>query len=307
MVGEGLLVGGRVPRVWKSVAIVLRHRRLGDADRIVTLLTPGRGKVDVVAKGLLRSKSKLAGHLEPLTQCEVVLAHGRSMDLVTQAQTVEPFVGLHGSLELLSSAMYLLELADRFTVEHGDAGDVYELLDVGLQRLARGDGVQLVTRGFELGLLAATGFRPELERCVVTGEAVAADEAWWSVSGGGVVSAAGLPRHAEAVRIDGRVLRVLRAFQSLPYEEAGRIRIDPELAGRLEQVMHGFVRAQAERDLKSAEFVSESRRVTLATQVGDAAGEVVEGGGEDGVGDEVEEPEGAGGAIDTAWGDGPLG
>ncbi len=300
-------MGGRVPRVWKSVAIVLRHRRLGDADRIVTLLTPGRGKVDVVAKGLLRSKSKLAGHLEPLTQCEVVLAHGRSMDLVTQAQTVEPFVGLHGSLELLSSAMYLLELADRFTVEHGDAGDVYELLDVGLQRLARGDGVQLVTRGFELGLLAATGFRPELERCVVTGEAVAADEAWWSVSGGGVVSAAGLPRHAEAVRIDGRVLRVLRAFQSLPYEEAGRIRIDPELAGRLEQVMHGFVRAQAERDLKSAEFVSESRRVTLATQVGDAAGEVVEGGGEDGVGDEVEEPEGAGGAIDTAWGDGPLG
>jgi len=265
LVGEGLLVEGRVPRVWKSVAIVLRHRRLEDADRIVTLLTPRLGKVDVVAKGVLRSKSKLAGHLEPLTQCEVLLAHGRSMDLVTQAQTVEPFVSLHGSLELLSSGMYLLELADRFTVEHGDAGDVYELLDVGLQRLARGDGVQLVTRGFELGLLAATGFRPELERCVVTGEAVSADEAWWSVSGGGVVSTAGLTRHAEAVRIDARVLRVLRAFQSVPYEEAGRIRIDPELAGRLEQVMHGFVRAQAERNLKSAEFVAESRRVTLAS------------------------------------------
>ena len=257
-------MGGRVPRVTKSVAIVLRHRRLGDADRIVTLLTPHRGKLDVVAKGLLRSKSKLAGHLEPLTQSEVVLAHGRSMDLVTQAQTVEPFVALHGDLELLSSAMYLLELADRFTVEHADAQDVYELLDVALQRLARGDGVQLVTRRFELGLLEATGFRPELEHCLVTGESVPADEASWSVTGGGVVSRAGLAKHPEAVPIEARVLRVLRAFQSLPYEEAGRIRIDPDLAGRLEQVMHAFVRAQAERDLKSAEFVSESRRVALS-------------------------------------------
>lgn len=262
-------MGGRVPRVTKTAAIVLRHRRLGDADRIVTLLTPRRGKVDVVAKGLLRSKSKLAGHLEPLTLSEVVLAHGRSMDLVTQAQTVEPFVALHGDLELLSSAMYLLELADRFTVEHADAADVYELLHVALQQLARGDGVQLVTRRYELVLLAATGFRPELEHCIITGNPVPADKAWWSVSGGGVVSEAGLSRLPEASRIEARVLRVLRAFQTLPYEEAGRIRIDPELAGRLEQVMHAFVRAQAERDLKSADFVSESRRVSLPTDTAD--------------------------------------
>lgn len=264
-------MGGRIPRVTKSVAIVLRHRRLGDADRIVTLLTPRRGKLDVVAKGLLRPRSKLAGHLEPMTLSEVVLAHGRSMDLVTQAQTVEPFVALHADLERLSSAMYLLELADRFTVEHAEAGEVFALLKASLHRLARGDGVQLVTRTYELGLLEATGFRPELDRCVVSGESVAADEAFWSTSAGGVVSQAGLARHGEAAAIDARVLRVLRAFQSLPYEEAARIRIDPDLAGRLERVMHDFVRAQAERELKSAEFVSESRRVTLAVEAADAA------------------------------------
>ena len=277
-------MGGRVPRVTKSVAIVLRHRRLGDADRIVTLLTPHRGKLDVVAKGLLRSKSKLAGHLEPLTRSEVVLAHGRSMDLVTQAQTVEPFVSLHGSLELLSSGMYLLELADRFTVEHADAKNVFELLDVSLQRMARGDGVQLVTRRFELGLLSATGFRPELNHCVVTGEQVPAYEAFWSATAGGVVSGAGRAKHPEAEPMEARVLRVLRVFQSLPYEEAGRIRIDPDLAGRLERVMHDFVRVQAERDLKSAAFVSESRRV-LSGLVG-PSGEVAEGC-EIGAGDEV--------------------
>jgi len=266
------------------VAVVLKHRRLGDADRIVTLLTPRRGKIDVVAKGLLRSRSKMAGHLEPLTLCEVVLAHGRSMDLVTQAQSVEPVVALHNELELLSTGMYLLELADRFTVEDADAREVFELVEVSLRRLARGDGVQLVTRLFELGVLGATGFRPELDHCLETGEAVAAEEAFWTHRGGGVVSRAGVGTHPEAFPLDGRVLRVLRAFASLPYEEAGRIRIDPDLAGRLEQVMHAFVRAQAERDLKSAAFVSESRRV-LSGLVG-PSGEVAEGC-EIGAGDEV--------------------
>jgi len=255
----------RIPRVTKTAAIVLKHRRLGDADRIVTLLTPHRGKIDVVAKGLLRSRSKMAGHLEPLTLTEVVLAHGRSMDIVTQAQTVEPFAGLQRELELLSTAMYLLELTDRFTVEHADSLDVYELLEASLRRLSRGDGVTLVTRLFELGLLASTGFRPELEHCLETGEPVAAERAFWTHRGGGVVSEAGRASHPEAFALDARVLRVLRAFQALPYEEAGRIRIDPELAGRLERVMHEFVRAQAERELKSAEFVSESRRVSLGS------------------------------------------
>jgi DNA repair protein RecO (recombination protein O) len=255
----------RVPRVTKTRAIILKHRRLGDADRIVTLLTPHRGKIDVVAKGLLRSRSKMAGHLEPLTQSEIVLAHGRSMDIVTQAQTLEPFATLHADLERLSTAIYLLELADRFTVEHADALEVYELLDLSLRRLARGDGVQLVTRRYELGLLDATGFRPELDRCLETGEPVPADDAFWTHRGGGVVSRPGLATHPEAFPLDPRALRVLRAYQSLTYEDAARIRIEPDLAGRLEHVMHEFVRAQAERDLKSAAFVSESRRVSLTS------------------------------------------
>ena len=66
----------RVPRVTRTEAVVLRHRRLGEADRIVTLLTPFRGKVDAVAKGALRPRSKIGGHLEPMTQVEVLLAHG---------------------------------------------------------------------------------------------------------------------------------------------------------------------------------------------------------------------------------------
>lgn len=85
------MTSSRIPRVTHTEGIVLRHRRIGDADRIITLLTPRRGKVDAVARGALRPRSKLAGHLEPMSRVDVLLAHGRSLDIVTQAQMLDGF------------------------------------------------------------------------------------------------------------------------------------------------------------------------------------------------------------------------
>lgn len=259
---------GRPPRVTKTEAVILRHRHLGDADRIVTLLTPLRGKVDVVAKGVLRARSRLAGHLEPLTHVEVVLAHGTSLDVVTQATAVESFPRLRDDLDRLSAAIYLTELADRFTVEHADADGLFALLLAALTRLERGDGQQVVTRTFELALLDATGFRPEWTRCLGCGADVAAEQAWWAAVEGGVLCSSCAPRYPSAQPIDATALRVLRAYQSQPYEEAGRIRLNDDLAARLEQVMHALMRAVAERELRSAAFVSAARHARVAEERG---------------------------------------
>ena len=258
---------GRLPRVTKTEAVVLRYRRLGEADRIVTLLTPGRGKVDAVAKGVLRARSKLAGHLEPATHVEVVLAHGRNLDIVTQAQTVEGFVTLHDDLERLSSAMYLVELADRFTVEQpaGSEGRaVYELLLASLLRLARGDGLQLVTRTFELALLEITGFRPEWHVCIGCGQPVEPADVRWSAIGGGIVCIDCRAAHPEASPLDPTALKVLRAFQAGPYEQAARVRLTPPLASEIERVMYELMQSVAERELKSQQFVTAARRAGAA-------------------------------------------
>jgi len=253
------MTGGRPPRVTRTEAVVLRHRRLGETDRIVTLLTPGRGKVDAVAKGALRPRSKLAGHLEPAMHVEVLLAHGRTLDIVTQAQTVDSFAGTRGDLERLSTAMYLVDVADRLTIEHHDVRPVYELLLASLVRLERGDGAHLLTRLFEMTLLDITGFRPEWNVCVECGRPVNAAPVGWTALGGGVVCAACLEKHAEASLLDVTVLKVLRAIQRGPYEEAARIRLTGELAASLERVMHALVRATAERDLGSQRFVEAVR------------------------------------------------
>lgn len=260
----------RAPRVTRSEALVIRHRRFGDSDRIVTLLTPARGKIDAIAKGALRPRSRLAGHLEPLTHAEVLLAHGRNLDIITQAQTIEGFAAIRDDLDRLSLALYLLELADRFTVEHAEADAVYRLLLVALLRLARGDGEQLVARSFELGLLDVTGFRPQWRDCAACGEPVSADALAWSPLAGGVICAACRASHPEAGPIEESVLKVLRYIQHEPYEEAARVRLTPELASGLERVMHELMRAMAERDLGSAHFLSEVRQTPRAV-----------GGGED--------------------------
>ncbi|MSQ41938.1 MAG: DNA repair protein RecO [Dehalococcoidia bacterium] len=254
----------RVPRVIKTEALVLRHRRLGDADRIVTFLTPGRGKRDAVAKGVLRPRSKLAGHLEPATRVEVVLAHGRTLDIVTQAQTLDAFGGLHEDLDRLSTAMYLAEMADRFTIEQEDTGDLYALLHAALLRITRGDGLHLVTRSFELALLDAAGFRPEWRHCIGCGAAVSAEAIAWSALGGGLVCPACRPAHPDAAALDAATLKVLRAIQDGPYEQAARIRLTPPLAAALERVMHRLVESVAERELTGQRFITEARRAGMA-------------------------------------------
>jgi DNA repair protein RecO (recombination protein O) len=263
---------GRVPRVTRTDAIVLRHRRLGEADRVVTLLTPLRGKLDAVAKGALRPRSKLAGHLEPLTHVEVLLAHGRTLDIVTQAQQHDAFPALHADLDRLASGLYLLELADRLTLDRAESEPAYALLLLALRRLALGDGLQLVTRSYELALLDAAGFRPQWRNCVGCDTPVVADRASWSPLAGGVVCSRCLAAHPEAVAIESTVLRVLRAYQDGPYEQAARIRLTPELAAGLERVMHALMRAVTERALGSARFVADARRPQALPSMATGAG-----------------------------------
>lgn len=256
---------GRIPRVLKTEAIVLRRRRLGESDRVVTLLTAHRGKRDAVAKGTLRPRSKLAGHLEPMMLVEVVLAHGRNLDIVTQAESIEGFEAIRADLDRVSAALYLLELADRFTLDQQEADATFELLHTALRRLERGDGIHLVTRSFELALLAASGYAPQWNRCVACGAAVAGagiggGAVAWSPGDGGVLCPGCRAEHPAAQPVDGTVLRVLRAMQAGPYEQAARIRLTPELAAAMERVMHALMQATAERELGSAHFVAEARR-----------------------------------------------
>lgn len=162
------------PRTYTTPAIVLRQRRLGDADKILTLYSANLGKIEAVVKGVRKTRSRMAGHVEPLTQATFQLARGKSLDIVTQVETVESFQALRDDLDRLSRALYACELLDKFTELHEEHFGLYRLLLDTLRRLATRDDLDPPVRFYEMSLLDAMGYRPELEECVTCRSRLAA-------------------------------------------------------------------------------------------------------------------------------------
>ena len=248
------------PRIYKTEAIVLRQRKLGEAGKIVTLYTPNYGKLDAVAKGVRRPKSRLGGHLEVLTHSTVMLAQGRNLDVVTQAQTVESFAPLRGDLQRLSRALYAAELVDRFSPEGAESYHVFQLLLATLRRLAAAGKVDTVLRYLEMQLLGLAGFRPQLVSCVNCQKTLAATPNHFSPSAGGVLCPSCGPEVAGSRPLSVNALKVMRVLQGSSFAEVSRVRIGLALAQEVEMHLRAYLIHVLERDVRSAAFIDRLRR-----------------------------------------------
>jgi DNA repair protein RecO (recombination protein O) len=149
--------------------VVLRTYRLGEADRIVVILTRGRGKVRAVAKGIRKTKSRFGGRLEPASHADLLLYEGRGeLDIVSQAETIDHFRPLRDDLDRLGRAVTMLEAADQLAMEREANAQLYEML-VGALRTLASEDAPLVVPGFFLKALALEGFRPQVDACVACG------------------------------------------------------------------------------------------------------------------------------------------
>jgi DNA repair protein RecO (recombination protein O) len=248
--------------------VVLRHRRIGEADRILTILSRDQGKFDVVAKGVRRPRSHKSGHLEELSHSLMLLAKGRSLDTVTQCETIESFAGLRTELESLSAAVYIAELADRFTEVRQENRPIYDLLLLCLRGLNDGRDRTLSLRYFETQLLERAGFQPQLQVCAACGGRIDAVVNVFSGLAGGIV--------CEGCRIDSSVLRplsvnglkVLRHLQSNSYEQCLRLRLNRTLSAEVEDLLGRYLRFVLEHEVRSAAFLQSLRSLP------GAAGEV---------------------------------
>lgn len=248
------------PRVYQTPAIVLRQRKLGEADKIVTLYSANFGKLDAVAKGVRKATSRLSGHVEPLNHGSFLLAHGRSLDIVTQAQTVESFQTVREDLDRLSRALYAAELVDRFTEERSENFALYRALLDTLRRLAERDDLDGVLRFFEMTLLDMLGYRPELGSCIACGRALEPVANAWAAAAGGVVCPDCRPGELGVRPLSVNALKLLRLMQGESFADMARVRIAPELAEELEGHLRDSIHHALDRDVRSARFVETVRR-----------------------------------------------
>lgn len=249
---------------------MLRRKDIGEADRLLTVFTPERGKVRLVAKGIRKPGSRKAGHLELFTRVSLLVAAGRELDLITQAQAVEAYRPLREDLVRGAYAAYAVELLDRFTPDHQEAGDLYQLLAAGLGWLSAAPDVSLAARCYELRLLELAGFQPELRRCVLGGETIVAEDQFFSAAQGGAVCARcgrpepGGPALAGLLPVSLEALKYLRYLQRQPAERAAGLRIAPAVLAEMERVLQRYIVYLLERQLKSVEFLKLIRRVSPA-------------------------------------------
>jgi DNA repair protein RecO (recombination protein O) len=182
-------------QLYRDDGIVLRTQKLGEADRIITVLGRGSGRIRAVAKGVRRTKSRFGARLEPFTHVDLMLHAGRSLDVITQAEVIRPYgEPLAGDYPRYTAGVAMLETAERFTpVEKEPALRQLLLLIGGLRALSGGEHAPgLVLDAFLLRSLAVAGYAPALQecaRCGTPGERLPA----FAVAAGGMVCASCRP------------------------------------------------------------------------------------------------------------------
>ena len=169
--------------LYRDDGVVLRTQKLGEADRIVTVLARRTGRIRAVAKGVRRTKSRFGARLEPFTHVDLLLYTGRSLDVITQAETVRAYgEPLSADYPRYTSGTAMLETAGRLTpVEKEPALRQFLLLVGGLRALGEGQhDPRLVLDAFLLRSLAVAGYAPALAECARCGAAALGGD-----SGGG--------------------------------------------------------------------------------------------------------------------------
>jgi DNA repair protein RecO (recombination protein O) len=154
--------------LYREDAVVLRTYKLGEADRIVVLLTEGRGKVRGVAKGVRKTKSRFGSRLEPSTHVRALLYEGRQLDTVTQADALDAHPRIRRDLDRTTDALALLEAVDQVAQEGEAAPALYRMLVRALRTLDEARSPLLVP-AFYWKLLAVEGVAPILDACARCG------------------------------------------------------------------------------------------------------------------------------------------
>lgn len=252
-------------RQFRTQAIILSRRDLGEADRLLRLFTPDYGKISAIAKGARRHKSKLSGHVELFARSDVLIHKGRSIDVLAQAELVEPYLGFREDLQRGAYANYAAELLDRFTADE-DVGqsDLFVLLHQTLQRIADAGDPRLATRFYELQLLDLVGFRPQLSECVVMRVPLKPQAQHFSNAEGGAVSRDGAAQVGRGlVPLDLPTLKLLRHLQrsSQHYSQVASLRLTPAQHADIERLMLGYIVYLLERRLQSIEFIRRLRQL----------------------------------------------
>lgn len=259
-------------RLYRTPAVILSRRDYGEADRILTVFTPGLGKQEFLAKGIRKTTSRKAGHLELFTHSTLLVAKARTWDIVTEAASIESFRTLRTNLDAIGYASFLCELVDCFTESDDDNQPLWDLFllalrvldEYGEQALTQQSQIepQLLLHWFQLQLLALTGFQPQFFYCLACQEALTPVTNYLSLEDGGVYCSRCGATHDSVEALEADVLKMLRHIQRSSWPELQSVRIRPPVQGAIDTILNRYLLTILERQLKAVNFLRRLRTMT---------------------------------------------
>ena len=234
-----------------------------EADLLVTLFTRYQGKVRAVGKGARRGTSKLIGHLEPLTEVNMSMFRGRSMDVISQAEVINSFPALKEDLTGIAKGLYLAEMLNGFGSEASPNPDLFQLMIDTLHVIESDPQSEMVLRYFEYHLLEVSGLMPELYHCVECREELEPNAHRFSPNVGGTLCLRCCPDDAHLRPLSLRALKVLRLLDRCQLAEACDLSIDDNLSTELKSLLFTTVSYWLGKEIRSNSFLERLHNETL--------------------------------------------
>lgn len=239
--------------VYKTEGIVIRRTNLGEADRLVTLFTPDHGKIAAAARGARKPRSRFAGRLELFTHLRALLGRGRTLDVISQVEVIDPFAAIRGDLGRMGAASFAAEVTDRATPEREAQPALYTALRQALRLIALGDA-QLAAMWYAAQVLALSGYGPVVDRCVVCGKPLRGGAAF-SPALGGALCATDRAREAGAIPASAVALAALGFLREAPAGALRRVALDRRQRAEVEALLRRHLEYRLEARLRSPSVI----------------------------------------------------
>ncbi len=244
-----------------TTAYLLRAHSYGESDRIVTFITEDFGKITGIAKGAKRSQRRFAGTLEPFVKVRLAFRQRGHGDLafLERCEFLAAFRSFASDLERFAHGSYILELTDRLVLGREPGTEIFRLVDTAMTLLEQYGSRATILRAFELHMLDASGYRPNLASCRICGRP--ADDATTTLlvpARGGVCCARCRTSIDLAHVLDRETLAALVDLQSRPLEQAAAAATEREAAAA-EGALEGFIAHVIIRPLRSLAVLSSLR------------------------------------------------
>ena len=236
---------------FKTYGIILKRQNFGEADRIVTILTEKFGKIRVLAKGVRKTLSKMAGHLEPFCLTRLELAEGRNLDIICGAEVKNSFFEIRNDLQKTTISFYMAEIIDKMMEEGQAHEEIFHLFRSTLEHANEVIGPLLISY-FEINFLDQMGFKPELYNCLICRKDIRAGENRFDFNHGGLICASCGQGHV----VSSDLIKILRLFLRHDFTTIKKIKAEAKLIREVQTLTSQYLKHIHQQDFKSERFLA---------------------------------------------------